>query len=71
VAFASGELSVLAAPDSLHSILAYVPARFAQFDGDAAITIPAKPVSQRDDGPGQCVFVIPLGGLVALVPRGW
>ena len=56
----------LATPDSLHSTVPYVPAGFAQLDGDAAITVPAKAVSQCDDGPGQCVFVIPLCRLVAL-----
>jgi hypothetical protein len=61
-----GTLQPFAAPDSLHSILAYVPAGFAQLDRDASIAVPAIAVGQRDDRPGQCVFVVPLGGLVAL-----
>src|SRR5579875_3399113 len=51
--------------DPLHSILAHVPAGFAQLDGDASISIPAIAVGQRDDGPGRRVFVVPLCRLVA------
>jgi len=47
-------------------ILAHIPARFAQLDGDASIAIPAVLGGQRDDSPGQRVFVVPLCGLVAL-----
>jgi hypothetical protein len=59
-------LQTFAAPDSLHSILPYVPAGFAQLDRDTSIAIPAKSLRQPDDGPGQCVFVVPLRGPVAL-----
>ena len=59
-------LQSLAAPDPLHSILAHLPARFLQLDGDASISIPAILAGQRNDGPGQRVFVVPLRGLVAL-----
>ena len=59
-------LQPFAAPDPLHPILANIPARFPQLDGDASIAIPAILAGQRDDGPGQRVFVVPLCGLVAL-----
>jgi hypothetical protein len=59
-------LQTFATPDSLHAILAYIPARFLQLDGDASISVPAVLVGQRDDGPGQRVFVVPLCGLIAL-----
>ncbi len=61
-----GNLQPFAAPDSLHSILPHVPAGFAQLDRDPSIAVPPIAVSQGDDRPGQCVFVVPLCGLVAL-----
>ncbi len=59
-------LQPLAAPDPLHSVFAHLPTGFLQLDGDASISIPAILAGQRDDGPGQRVFVVPLRGLVAL-----
>jgi len=59
-------LQPFAAPDPLHAILACWPTRFLQLDGDASISIPAILAGQRDDGPGQRVLVVPLGGLIAL-----
>jgi len=53
-------------PDPLHAILAYVPAGFLQLNSDASISIPAILTGQCDDGPGQCVFIVPLYRLVAL-----
>src|SRR5579875_2646743 len=35
-------------------------------DGDASVSIPAILAGQCDDGPGQRVFVVPLGRMVAL-----
>src|SRR5690348_7684371 len=59
-------LQPFATPDPLHAVLTHVPARFLQLDGDTSISIPAILAGQRDDSPGQRVFVVPLGGLVAL-----
>ena len=59
-------LQPFAAPDPLHAVLAYVPARFLQLDGDASVSIPAILSGQCEDGPGQRVFVVPLCRLVAL-----
>ena len=59
-------LQPFAAPDPFHAILAYIPAGFAQLDPDAPITLSAILASQRDDGRGQRIFVVPLCGLVAL-----
>jgi hypothetical protein len=59
-------LQTLAAPDSLYAILAHLPARLLELDGDTSISIPAIRAGQRDDGPGQRVFVVPLCGPIAL-----
>jgi hypothetical protein len=61
-----GNLQPFAAPDPLHPVFAHVPAGFTQLDRDAPIAVPAIAVGQCNDGPGQCVFVVPLCGLVAL-----
>ena len=52
--------------DPFHSILAHVPSRFLQLDGDASIAIAAISNGQREDSPGQRVFIVPLRRLVAL-----
>jgi hypothetical protein len=59
-------LQPLAAPDPLDAILADPPAGFLQLDRDAPVAVSAELAGQRNDGPGQCVFVVPLCGLVAL-----
>src|SRR5277367_5285702 len=59
-------LQPFAAPNPFHAILAHVPAGFAQLDRDAPITVSAILAGQRDDGPGQRVFVVPLCRLIAL-----
>jgi hypothetical protein len=59
-------LQPLAAPDSFHAILAYIPAGFAQLNRDAPVAVSAILAGQRNDGPGQRVFVVPLCGLIAL-----
>ena len=59
-------LQTFAAPDPFYAILAHIPARFLQLDGDASISIPAILASQHYDGPGQRVLVVPLCELVAL-----
>ena len=64
-----GNLQPFAAPDSLHSILPHVPAGFAQLDRDPSIAVPPIAVSQGDDRPGQCVFVVPLCGLVSAIAK--
>jgi hypothetical protein len=56
-------LRPFAAPDSLHTVFAHVPAGSVELDRDAPISVRA---DQRNDSPGQCVFVVPLCGLVAL-----
>ena len=61
-----GNLQPFAAPDALHPILAHLPARLPQLDRDAAIAVAAILAGQRDDGPGQCIFVVTLCRLVAL-----
>ena len=53
-------------PDSFHSIFANLPAGFSQFDGDPPVAIATVLCCQRDDRPGQRIFVVPLCGLVAL-----
>lgn len=59
-------LQSFATPNPLHAVLAHVPARFLELDGDASISIPAILSGQCNDGPGQRVFVVPLRGPVAL-----
>lgn len=59
-------LESFAAPDPFHSIFANLPVGFSQFDGDSAVAIATVLSCQRDDRPGQRVFVVTLCGLIAL-----
>ena len=59
-------LQPFATPNSLYAVLADLPASLAQFDCDASISITAILASKRYDRPGQCVFVVALGRLIAL-----
>lgn len=59
-------LQPFTAPDPLHPILAHIPAGLAQKDRNAAVSISTILVSQRNDGPGQRVFIVPLCRVVAM-----
>jgi hypothetical protein len=61
-----GNLQPFAAPDAFYPILAHSPARFPQRHRDAAVAVAAILAGQRDDGPGQGIFVVTLCRLVAL-----
>jgi hypothetical protein len=61
-----GNLQPFAAPDAFYPILAHSPARFPQRHRDAAIAVAAILAGQRDNGPGQCIFIVTLCRLVAL-----
>jgi hypothetical protein len=51
---------------AFYPILAHSPVRFPQHRRDAAIDVAAILAGQRDDGAGQCIFVVTLCRLVAL-----
>jgi hypothetical protein len=53
-------------PDSLHPILAHLPACMLEQRGDAAIAISPVLLSQGDNGLGKSIFVFSLCGSVAL-----
>src|SRR5271169_6038951 len=52
--------------DALYPVLADSPACRLQLHRDPAVAVAAILAGQRDDGPGQCIFVVTLCRLVAL-----
>lgn len=62
----SGNFESFATPDTLHSILACTPARLLPQRRDPPVAVAAVLAGQADDRLPQPVFVVALGGLIAL-----
>src|SRR4051794_37784321 len=65
-----GHLEPLATPDALNPVLAHTPACDLQQSGDATVAIAPILRGKGHDGSGECIFVSPHRGHVALGPTG-